>query len=98
MSRAASESSRGRLSRAESPSRQPGTELLLSGRSVIASGKVRGELQGPPGVFRCGSDATRMVSTLAEDCTPNMRKRIGRRPEGMVKGRVAASGTAIDPD
>jgi hypothetical protein len=39
-----------------------------------------------------------MVSTLAEDCTPNMRKRIGRRPEGMVKGRVAASGTAIDPD
>jgi len=65
------------LQRAESPSRQPGIELLLPGSSVIASGKERDEQEGPPGVFRCVSDATRVVSMLAADCTPKMRKRSG---------------------
>ena len=59
---------------------------MLPGSSVIASGKRRDEQEGPPGVFRCGSDATRMISLLVEDCTPNMRKKIGRRRVGMVKG------------
>jgi len=63
---------------------------MLPGTSDIASGKRRDEQEGTPGVFRCGSDATRMVSMLVEDCMPNMRKRIGRRRVGMVKGECRA--------
>ena len=96
VSRAASDS-RGRLQRAESPSRQPGIELMLPGSSVIASGKERDEQQGPPGVFGCGSDATRMVCMPAEECTPKMRKRSGDRRVGILTARGSASGIAINP-
>ena len=55
----------------------------------------RDEQEGPPGVFGCGSDATRMVSMLAEDCTPKVRKRSGDRRVGIVTARGSASGIAI---
>ena len=63
--------------------------------SVIASGKERDEQEGPPGVFRCGSDAMRMICMLTEACTPNMSKRSGRRRGGIVKRRVCVSAEAI---
>ena len=62
--------------------------------SVIASGKERDEQEGPPDVFRCGSDATRMVSMLAEDCTPKMRKRSGSDATRMPTARVFRVGNS----
>eukprot|EP00964_Phaeocystis_antarctica_P100046 scaffold65762_cov60-Phaeocystis_antarctica.AAC.9 len=78
MSRAASIKSRGRLSRAGSPSRQ----LLLC--SVASVDVARDEQESPPGVLRCGIDGLRVMSMLTEDCTPNMRRRRGSSRGGMA--------------
>ena len=82
--------SRGRSSRAGSPSRQLGITLLLC---RVASGDVaRDEQVGPPGVLSSAIDVTRVMSMLTEDCTPNMRRRRGSRRVGMLPEWVARLG------